>query len=178
MDLTRLSQGEKIAAGSGILLFIFMFFNWFGVASVDVGDVSVGGASASAWDALDFIPWVLLLAVIAAVGFPLLKATGNELEIPLPPTTIVTALGGIGFLLVLYRIINPPGEGVDREIGVFLGLIAAAGVTFGGYSAMQEEGTSFQDAADSLSGSRDDEDDRGSGSPPPPPPSSSGPPSG
>ena len=41
---------------SAVLLFIFMFFDWFGV-DVSGGDglfsVSVGG---SAWDALDFDP--------------------------------------------------------------------------------------------------------------------------
>jgi predicted dienelactone hydrolase len=30
---------------------------------------------------------------------------------------------------------------VSRKIGVFLGLIAAAGVAFGGYTAMNERGS-------------------------------------
>ncbi len=32
MDLNRLTQGEKIAGVSAILLFIFMFFDWYGVS--------------------------------------------------------------------------------------------------------------------------------------------------
>ena len=52
---------------------------------------------------------------------------------------------------------------VGRSIGVFLGLIAAAGVAYGGWTAMQEEGTSFADQADRLGGGGDD-------APPPPPP--------
>ena len=56
-------------------------------------------------------------------------------------------------VLILFRIISPPDFGasdfgvdldVGRSIGVFLGLIAAGGVAYGGWVAMQEEGTSSQ----------------------------------
>ena len=50
---------------------------------------------------------------------------------------------------------------VSRKIGVFLGLIAAVGIAYGGWRAMQEEGTSFGDQADRVGGDN----------PPPPPPS-------
>ena len=60
----------------------------------------------------------------------------------------VAVLGGLSVLLILFRIIDPPsfgsfgGVSVDAtlSIGIFLGLIAAAGIAYGGYSAMQEEG--------------------------------------
>ena len=60
-------------------------------------------------------------------------------------------------VLILFRIISPPDFGasdfgvdldVGRGIGVFLGLIGAGGVAYGGWVAMQEEGTSFSNAAD------------------------------
>ncbi len=203
MEINRLSQGEKIAAGSAIALFIFMFFKWFGAGGeVDTALGSVGiDASFNAWDSFDFIDLILLLTVVAAVGAAVVRATDTRVNFPL--STVVTLLGALSTLLVLYRIIDPPGS-LDRKIGVFLGLIAAALVTYGAYLAMQEEGTSFQDAADRLSsdrgagdrgaGDRDAardqrERDRGgpgagppSSSPPPPPPpppsSGSGPPSG
>ena len=34
--------------------------------------------------------------------------------------------------------------------GVFLGLIASAGIAYGGWRAMEEEGTSFGDQADRI----------------------------
>ena len=40
MDLDRLNTGEKIAAVSAILLFIFMFFDWFGVEVSGAGGFS------------------------------------------------------------------------------------------------------------------------------------------
>ncbi len=168
MDLSRLSQGEKISLGSGALLFIFVFlFKWFGI-DIQAAGISLGSASLNAWDTLEWIRWVLLISALAAVVFPLLKASGNDLEIPVPPSTIITLLGGLSVLFILFRIIDPPGE-LGREIGVFLGLIAAAGVAYGGYTSMQEEGTTFQDAADHFSNPSDP-----GGPPPPPPPANPG----
>jgi hypothetical protein len=178
MEVNRLSQGEKIAAGSAIALFVFMFFKWFGAGGeVDTALGSVGiETSINAWDSFDFIDLILLLTVVVAVGAAIVRATNTRVNFPL--STVVTLLGALSTLLVLYRIIDPPGS-LDRKIGVFLGLIAAALLTYGGYLAMQEEGTSFQDAADRLSGPGDR--DRGgpgagppSSSPPPPPPPPSG----
>ena len=67
--LDKLSPGEKIAGGSAILLFIFMFFDWFGVEVTGVGGFSgsVPGEGGSAWDALDFIPIILLITIVAAL---------------------------------------------------------------------------------------------------------------
>ncbi len=182
MDLNRLTQGEKIAGVSAILLFISMFFAWFGF---DTGveelqnqfGIEVGATSFtfSAWESFDFIDLVLLLTVIVAVATVMLRASDMAVEFPL--NTAVAVLGGLSALLVLYRIIDPPGS-ADREWGVFLGLVLSALVAFGGYRAMQDEGVSFGDAADRLSGGGDSP----SGGPPssqtpPPPPSSQTPPS-
>lgn len=180
MDLDRLNTGEKIAAVSAILLFIVMFFNWFGVEVSGAGGFSgsVPGAGGSAWDALDFIPIVLIITIIAALVNAGLRLSDSPYEPPVSLNVAVTVLGGLSALLILFRIIDPPsfgsfsGVSVDGtvEFGIFLGLIAAAGIAFGGYRGMQEEGSSFSGTADRLSGA-------GPPSPPsPPPPPSSGPP--
>ncbi|HEV2858876.1 MAG TPA: hypothetical protein VGW80_10790 [Solirubrobacterales bacterium] len=82
------------------------------------------------------------------VGSLVAKASDALVDFPFNP--VVTALGALCVLLVLYRIIDPPG-GSDREWGVFLGLILAALVTYGGYRAMEEEGSSFAEIGDRLS---------------------------
>ncbi len=178
MNIDKLSKGEKTAAASAILLFIFMFFDWFGVKVSGVPGFSgnVAGSGGSAWDALDVIPIFLMLAIVAAVGVAVVRLTDADLEPPVSLNTIVTALGGLAVLLILYRIVFPPdfasfgGVTVDatRKLGIFLGLIAAAGIAYGGYIAMREEGASFGDTADRLSGGSGPS----GGSPPPPPPAS------
>jgi hypothetical protein len=95
---------------------------------------------------------------------------------PIATSALAAGLGGLAVLLILFRIISPPDGGagdlvdIGRGIGVFLGLIAAAGITYGGWLAMQEEGTSFSGPADRLGGG-----DAPPPPPPPPPPSSTGP---
>lgn len=189
--LDKLSPGEKIAGGSAILLFIVMFFEWFGVEVSGVGGFSgsVPGEGGSAWDVLDFIPIILLITIVATLVLAGLRLTDSAYEPSVPMSTIVTVLGVISVLLILFRIVFPPsfgdfgGVSVDAtlSLGIFLGLIAAGGIAYGGYSTMREEGITFGDAADRLSsggsgGSPPRQHSASTPPPPPPPPPSSTPP--
>jgi hypothetical protein len=190
MDLDKLSLGEKIAAASAVLLFVFMFFTWFGVEVSGVGGFSGStGEGGNAWDTLDFIPIVLVVTIVAALVLAGLRLADSDAEPPVPMSVIVTVLGAISVLLILFRIIDPPtfasfgGVSIDAtlSVGIFLGLIAAGGVAYGGYAAMQEEGITFSDAADRLSSGGSSGDvgsppPPSSTAPPPPPPSSQAPP--
>jgi uncharacterized membrane protein YhaH (DUF805 family) len=161
MQLDKLSPGEKISAGSGILLFLFMFFDWFGaeVSGVPGFSGTVDGSGGSAWDALDVIPIFLMIAIVAAIGVAVVRLTDADLELPVSLNAIVAVLGAVAFLLILYRIVDPPGGGsfggvsvdITLKLGIFLGLAAAAGIAYGGYSAMREEGLTFGDVGDRLS---------------------------
>src|SRR3954454_18325436 len=133
MDLDKLNTGEKIAGVSAVLLFIFMFFDWFGVEiSGENGTVSFGsGAGGSAWDALDFIPIILVIAIVVALVNVFLRLSDSDYEPPVSMNVGVAILGGLSTLLILFRIIDPPGFGtfggvsVDAtlEFGIFLGLL-------------------------------------------------------
>ena len=185
MDVDRLSTGEKIAGASAILLFIFMFFDWF---TVDVSggeglfSVSVGG---NAWEAFSLIDLFLMVTILVAVAVVVIRLTDALIDPPVSLNAVAAVLGGISVLLILYRIIDPPGDTsglsgveINPALGIFLGLIAAAGIAYGGYRAMQEEGTTFGDIGDQFS-SRGGPGVGGptqppSSTPPPPPPPSSG----
>ncbi len=161
MDLERLSRGERISAVSAVLLFVFMFFDWFGVevSSVPGFSGSISGSAGSAWDRLDVIPLFLMLAIVVALAVAVIRLTDADLELRISLNSIVAALGAFAVLLILYRIVFPPGfdsfggVGVDTtlKLGIFLGLVAAAGIAYGGYSAMRDEGLTFSDTADRLS---------------------------
>ncbi len=173
MDTNRLNQGEMIAAASALLLLIVMFiFTWF---SVDLGEDDLLGAAGvdtgvNAWQAFSFIDIVLLVTIVVAIGGALITANAQSVNTPVAISAITTALGILSVLLILYRIIDPPGSGdipdgfdisISRGIGVWLGLILAGAITYGGWRAMQEEGTSFGDQANRV---------QAGGDPPPPPP--------
>ena len=134
MDTSRISFGEMIAGASGILLFIFMFIGWFGPER--------GFFSLNAWGSFAFIDILLLLACIVAVALPALRATGAMPGgLPMAPGQLAAIAGAIAFVLVLFRLLVPPDFGpveLDREIGIYLGLLAAAGIAVGGYLARSE----------------------------------------
>jgi hypothetical protein len=184
MDLTRLTQGEKIAGVSGIALILFMFiFKWFGLKA-GVGGFSFEG-SQNAWHAYGwFIVFVLLVTGFAAIGLAAVKASDGEVGLPVAASAIVAGLGIISVLIIIISLISPPdlgadlsGTGIDhtRKIGVWLGLIAAIGIAYGGWRAMQEEGTSFGGEADRFRGAPDEGPSAGPPPPPPPPPPSEAP---
>lgn len=170
MDIASLTKGQKIAGASAIaLLLIMSVFDWF-------GDDFVG---LSAWQSFQFIDLVLLLAAVAAIALAVTGARSETFNLPVSLSAVTTGLGLLGVLLILFRILSPPdfgiGDALDaagldggdadigRKIGVFLGLIAAGGVAYGGWTAMQEEGTSFSEERDRIQTNRDP------GGPPPPP---------
>jgi hypothetical protein len=162
VDARKLSTGEKISAASAALLFVAMFLDWFGAAVSGVpgfsGNIEAAGGGQSAWDALDVIPVFLMLAIVLALGVALVRITEADLELAVSLNAFVAAAGVLAVLLILYRIVFPPdfgipGVAVDTtlRLGIFLGLLAATGIAYGGWSAMREEGLTFDGAADQLS---------------------------
>jgi hypothetical protein len=124
LDFSRLRNGEIVAAASGLALFIFMFFHWFG--------------GVSAWDALqDFSGFLIALAAVSGVSLGVLAAAGQRINLPLQRGVGTLVLGKLAVLLILWRILANPGE---LKVGIFLGLIAAAGIAIGAWMALREDG--------------------------------------
>jgi hypothetical protein len=164
-DISRLRRADQIVGGGAIALFIFLFFfKWFGVSSnvSTVAGVNVGGSvSSTGWDTFTNSRWIWLITIIVALGAVVLRAGQRELSLPVQPSVIVAGLGALSTLLILYRIVHHPTASasfgtfhtsVGIKIGIWLGLIAAAVITYGGYLAMQAEGTSLADVRDQASG--------------------------
>jgi hypothetical protein len=146
MDTSRVSFGEMVAGVSGALLIIFMLIlDWWGYDAGD-GDFAISaGASAFQW--LSFLDIVLFLIGALAVGLAIARASGNMPELPQPPGLIVAGAGALAVLIILFRILvpgdGPAGDLVGdiestRKFGAFLGLLAAGGIAFGGWTAMNE----------------------------------------
>ncbi len=153
--------GERIAALSALCLLAFSFLRWYGAEPA--GDAhfptSAGG---SAWQTLGPVLVVLVATVVAALATAALRLARSQWRPAVPLNAVVAVLGGLSALLVLFRIVVPPslGEvgGIPLEAtlsaGVFLSLLAACGVAYGGYRAMGEEGASFESIADGLGNQR------------------------
>lgn len=140
MDANRLSQGQLVAAVSAIALFIISFLPWFGISGgvVVQGVGAVGGSeNFSLWQAENPLDIYLLIVILVALVPAVLALLGGGGEAPLAPFA-TALLGGVGTLLILYQVFDTPGD-ADRKVGLFLGLIACAGIAVGGYLSMQED---------------------------------------
>jgi amino acid transporter len=174
MDITRLRQGERIAALSAIALILIMFvFTWFDTRYGGVLDVS-----GNAWQSYGFTDIVLFITALAALGLAYLAATRQALNLPVAASAIVVGLGALSLILILVSLISAPDVGssglvsgsTSRDIGVWLGLIATAALTYGAYLSMQEESARYGGRADRPRRPRGDRPRRE-----PPPPSTPGP---
>jgi hypothetical protein len=136
MDVNRLSQGQLIAAGSAIVLFILTFLPW----------LSAGDESRNLWESTSSLDIYILVLTALVVTPAVMLATGNTNALPFTGAATTTLLGAIAVILVFFFMIGPiPGlpDGVDqpdRSIGLWLGLLAAIGVAVGGYMSLEDEG--------------------------------------
>jgi hypothetical protein len=183
MDLSKLRSGELIAAIGGLVLLIsLLFLDWYGVeGSIDIGfgdfDVTAGAsAEFNAWDGQGFLGTlanlVVLAAGVAAVGLAVLTASSRTVALPVAASALTAALGFAAVVMVLGRMLFQPGEGefVDLKFGIYLALISAVVVAYGGWRSMQEEGTSFEEARDQLQSRFGEERARPGDQPGPEPP--------
>lgn len=154
MKTRKLSRGVLIAVVSALVLLIVMtFFDWFGSSgtSVDLPPEFLGlrDVGFNAFQSFSVIDLVLLLTAIVAIGAGLIGVTSRSVNSPVVIEAVTCSMGILAVVLILFRIVDPPGD-LNREVGVYLGLIASFGIAFGGWKAMADEGTSFTDQARRL----------------------------
>jgi hypothetical protein len=152
MDLSKLRTGELVAAIGGLVLLIsLLFVNWYGVGgTVDTpfGSFSVGG-DFGAWDHQGFFGTIanllILAAALTAILLAVVTATSRTVDLPVASSAVTTGFGITAVVLVLARMLLQPGPNgsVDLKFGIWLALIASVAIAWGGWRAMQDEGTSF-----------------------------------
>ena len=121
--------GELVGAISALGLLVVSFLPWY----------SAGGQDATAWQAFSVVDLVLAAAAVAALSVAVVVIGRLSVSYPVAGSAVTALVGGIAVVCVVFRLIDPPGGGdVSREVGAWLGLLAAAGVAWGGYLGMQE----------------------------------------
>jgi hypothetical protein len=134
MDTGRLSQGAMIAAISGLVLFISLFFDWVGIEVT-----GVGSASQTGWESQSSLDIYLLIVSVIAVVPGVLALTGGGGYLPIANAANALLLGAIAVILMFFTMFIGFPDGLDRKFGMWLALIASIGVAVGGYLAAQEE---------------------------------------
>src|SRR5690348_13373048 len=109
MDMSKLTNGDKIIGISGVLLFIFSFFKWLGYS---FGPITV---SQNAWSFT--LCWISVILGVALVAYVAMKAGGvkfPDLGGSVTWDHIVLGVAGLIFLLILIKLIaGPSAHGVD-----------------------------------------------------------------
>ena len=101
-------------------------------------EVPLPDVSQNAWDALGIAKLVLIAAGLCGVGLTFVRMSAGPPLSPFAVAASTTAAGTLATAAVLYHLIDPPGD-ASREIGVFVGLVAAGGVAVGGWIALEDE---------------------------------------
>jgi hypothetical protein len=142
VDLNKLTQSEKVIAGSALALFIFSFLPWYGKFS----------GSRNGWDYFLFgvIPVFLGIIMVAQIGISRFSDTKLP-DPPLPWGQIHLIVGSLAAALVLLKLLigdkvgggsvlgtSIPSITLDRKYGLFLSLIAALGLAAGGFLKSRE----------------------------------------
>lgn len=164
-DFSRLRKSDQIIGASAIAFFIVLFFfKWYGESSnvTTVGGVPVPATnvSFSGWHTFANSRWIWLITIIVALVAVAVAAGALKFQSPIQLSVVVAGLGALSTVLIFYRIVHHPSASasfgsfhasVGIKYGIWFGLIAAAGVTYGGYLAMQDEGTSIADVREQAS---------------------------
>ncbi len=128
------SPGEALAWVSGLVLALSAFMGWYSIES-PVATVSVTGWNTGTLGKLVFFLGLVVLA------FLFLQATGVELPPMVRSGVVITALGAVGTILVLIRVIDIPDRfvGSGRSVGLWISLVSAFVVVAAGLMRTGEE---------------------------------------
>lgn len=152
-----------LLSGAALLLVYFLLDFYGATLSFRGQEVDTGVEAAGAFDVIDVI---LILVALAAIGFAVLSVLGLLPENAKRQLAIaVTAVGAVAAVLLLFRIVDLPNEITDEngnkgsiddareeaeerggeldvgpDAGIWLALLASAGIAAGGYLAMREAG--------------------------------------
>jgi hypothetical protein len=142
VDLNKLTQSEKVIAGSAIALLVFSFFPWYGKANY----------SRNGWSYFLFGIIPVLLAIIMVAQIALSRFTETKLpDLPVTWAQVHLVAGGLAALLVLLKLIigdkyslgsfgilGIHSISLDRKFGIFLAFLATLGLVAGAVMKYQE----------------------------------------
>jgi hypothetical protein len=148
-------HGEWIAGISGAVLLVSMFLDWYAV-HLPGGQVA-GATTANAWEAFTVVDVFLALAALFGIGLAVAAATQRSPAVPQAVGALTVPVALVAAILVLLRLLDVPGwesvfqgEGaylssasggpeVTREIGLYIGVVAALGVVVGAWRSIGDQ---------------------------------------
>lgn len=136
MDLGRVRTFEWLTGLAGIALFVSLFLPWYGAEGFS--------GTATAWQAFGVVDFLLAFVALFAIALLIVTAMQRTAAVPQTVAAFVVWFAVVGVAAVLVRLINPPAvAGGDvattREVGLWLGTLAAAGIFAAGWKSMRDK---------------------------------------
>jgi hypothetical protein len=150
----RLRLADVIAGIGGVVLLGSLFLKWYGFdASGLVPEPLRSGViqelnsfstpSATAWQIFSITDILLAAVALLAMAIPVVTAVATTPAKPVALTVVTSVAGAFAVLLVLYRIVNQPGDNalIAVKAGAWIGLAGALISFAGAWLAMADEHT-------------------------------------
>ena len=129
MDVRRLRAGEWLAAAAGVALIVTLALPWYAAPE----------RTLSGFQALTVIDILLALVALLALALGVLQATQDGPAAPLGAGVLTVVFGAVAVLLVAFRLIDAPSDGLEVRSGAWLSLAAAVAITVGGWRSLAAE---------------------------------------
>ena len=148
MNFSKLTKGDRILGGAGIVFLISTFLPWFSFRYAGIGSTDFNG-----WDVgflWGTLPFLLALGMLVWIG--LRRFSSVALPADIPPLYLIG--GALVLLLPLLRLLLGYNS-VSRSFGLFVAVLAGAGVAFGGFLKFTEGGGKLNELKAQVSGMAD-----------------------
>jgi hypothetical protein len=140
--------GEPIAALGGLLTLIALALPWYAATgpnwSLDVerppattGDLP----TFSAFAAMTVIDFLIAFIALLAILVPIASAASSGPAKSVAAAVLASAFGWIAILLVLFRIVDLPGEQLELRYGAWLALAGTIIAWAGSWLSLRDEST-------------------------------------
>ena len=127
--------GDRVTWVAGLVLALSSFMDWYAGSGVGIKIAVIG------WNT-GLLGKVVFFLGLAAIAVVVLREAGVELPGSAPESLIILAIGVLGTVVVMVRVISIP-DGVlpadGRGIGLWISLVAALGVIAGGLLRAAED---------------------------------------
>jgi hypothetical protein len=130
VDLRRLRHGEWIAGVSGVVLLVSLFLDWYSGA---------GGASVNAWEAFTVTDVLLAIAALWGIALFVSAATQRSPAVAQAISSLTTPFAFVAAVVVVVKVLSLPDGADEREVGLWLGLVATLGVLAGAWRSMGDQ---------------------------------------
>jgi hypothetical protein len=137
MDLrpARLRLGELVAGAAAVVLLVLLLVaHWYG--------------RGTGWQVLTSSRWAVLVTVATALGLVVTQATRRAPALPAALSVIVTVLGVLTVLWLIYRVVISPAP--QERVWAWLGLASACLLVVGAFLSLRREGILPEDGPEAI----------------------------